>query len=73
VEKAMKIQFDGSDQHAAGIAALALMAAMLQQVDEEKRGELAKIAETMLADAPSQQPTNGNLRARVIALIRETR
>jgi len=70
----MEIKFDGNDQPAAGMAALALIAAMLKdQFDDKKRAELVRIAETMLADAPLQQPTNGNLRARVIALIQQIR
>ena len=69
----MLIKLDGVDTAAAGAAALALVAAMMEKFDHDKRTEFIKLAESYVEQAPSPpQPTNGHLRARIISLIRAT-
>jgi hypothetical protein len=70
----MLIKIDGMDTNAAGAAALALVAAMMEGLDPVTRSELIRLAETHVAPAPNPaQPTNGHLRAQIINLIQATR
>jgi hypothetical protein len=68
----MQININGQDHVAAGAAALALVAAMMQKLDPTDRDALIKAAEANIGAAPFQQPTNGQLRALIIDLIRST-
>ena len=70
----MQININGQDHIAAGAAALALVAAMMQDLDPTKRADLVRLAESMIGSAPNPpQPPNGHLRALIVSLIQDAR
>ena len=65
---------DAYDFNAAGIAAMALVAAMIEKLSSAERAELIAAAEAKVGPLPADQPrADLDIRNRTIALVRGLR
>jgi tellurite resistance protein len=67
------INFDAMDYTAGAIAACALVAAMVEELEPAARSRLIAAAEAKLASPDGLLPTDQRIRARTIDLIRTLR
>jgi hypothetical protein len=67
------LNIDAFDFNAAGLAAMALVAAMIERLDPAERAALAAAAEASIGPSDPGMPTDGKIRDRTIELIRKVR